>query len=406
MQLSYMGTKRRLAPRVARLVSEAKAGPLLDLFSGVCTVAGEIRGARTCWSNDAQLFAANVGAALLTSASSPLSIQRAGTYLYEDYVANRRALESRWHPELAAERTLLKSGNAAALHAFNAALPTVVSCKRLAAERRDLSLAPEQTPYRLATITFAGGYFGLAQAIQIDSIRFAIEAQYGRGVLDLDQRRWMCIALCMAAKRIATTTGHFAQYLEINRNNAKRFISQRKRSAWKEWLTALDELFPFGTYSWRRTNRAYHTDALTLLDELAEAKPRPAVVYADPPYTKDQYSRYYHLLDTLLRYDYPEAIGRGRYPSQRFISTFSLASSVLDSIEALARSVAKLNATLILSYPENGLLEDSTNQIVKVLKEHFSHFRVRRPFSHQHSTFGASKGKVTKSTNEFLFVAH
>jgi adenine-specific DNA-methyltransferase len=216
----------------------------------------------------------------------------------------------------------------------------------------------------------------------------------------------MCVALCIAAKRIATTTGHFAQYLEINRNNAARFISQRRRSAWGEWLITLDELFPFGTQSWRDTNRSYHADALVLLDALVAGKAKPAVVYADPPYTKDQYSRYYHLLDTLFRYDYPDATGRGRYPSGRFVSSFSLASSVLKSIEALAQGVARLKATLILSYPEDGLLDDSTKCIKKILKEYFKHTEVCRPFSHQHSTFGASKGEVTKFTREFLFLAN
>jgi adenine-specific DNA-methyltransferase len=401
-----MGTKRYLAPQVASLACHANSGPFLDLFSGVCTVAAEVRGTRACWSNDAQLFAANLGAAFLTSATNPLSPHRAATLLYEEYVTNRNALGSRWNAEVVEERKLLELEDRQGIHHFNARLPSVASCTTLSAERQKLSVAPTQTPYRLVSITFAGGYFGLTQSIQIDSIRYAIEAQYKKALIDLDQRRWMCLALCIAAKRIATTTGHFAQYLEINKNNAPRFISQRRRSAWKQWLTALDELFPYGTQGWREKNRAYHTDALALLQELATSKARPAVVYADPPYTKDQYSRYYHLLDTLLRYDYPEATGIGRYPSRRFVSSFSLASSVLKSIEALASGVAKLDATLILSYPEDGLLDDSTTRIPKLLKEHFRRTEVRRPFSRRHSTFGASKGEATKLTNEFLFLAH
>lgn len=406
MQLSYMGTKRVLAPRVASLISQADAGPFLDLFSGMCTVAAEVKNTRACWSNDAQLFAANVGAAYLTSETSPLSARKAATILYPDYVVNRTSLELRWKIAMSTERKLLASGEVIALRNFYSNLPSVASCKKLEAERKQLSLTPTQLPFRLASITYAGGYFGLAQAIQMDSIRYAIDALGEENPLNHDQRRWMCLALCVAAKRIATTTGHFAQYLQINKNNAKRFITQRNKSAWREWLIALDELNPFGTPRWRRTNRSYQGDALTLLDKLATATVRPAVVYADPPYTRDQYSRYYHLLDTLIRYDYPEATGRGRYPSHRFVSSFSLASSVLESIEALARGVAKLDATLILSYPENGLLEDSNSKIHKILKGHFRNTESRRPYPHQHSTFGASSGEVTKSTNEYLYVAH
>ena len=32
-------------------------------------------------------------------------------------------------------------------------------------------------------------------------------------------------------------------------------------------------------------------------------KQRPAIIYADPPYTDDQYSRFYHLYETALLYD-------------------------------------------------------------------------------------------------------
>ena len=405
MQLSYMGTKRWLAPKVAALAAEAKNGPFLDLFSGMCTVASELRGSRSCWSNDAQPFAANVGAALLTSAEVPMSSHRVATMLYADYLANREALVSRWKSEVSDERELLAKAAIGPLRRFEAEFPSVASSLKLSQERSRLSRLPGEFPFRLASITYSAGYFGLDQSVQIDSIRFAIDAHRSRGAITGEQHRWLCLALCVAAKRIATTTGHFAQHLVINANNGRRFISQRRRSGWGEWLAAIDEVVPMGTAHWRQSNKAYQVDALELLRQLKEHGSRPSVVYADPPYTKDQYSRYYHVLDSLLRYDYPEASGAGRYPSERFISRFSRAATVMSAMEELISRVARSGATLILSYPKHALLKDSTNQIRGLLKEHFNRFVVKPLLTREHSTLGASKGKVKKTSDELLFVA-
>ncbi|WP_239508159.1 DNA adenine methylase, partial [Proteus mirabilis] len=48
------------------------------------------------------------------------------------------------------------------------------------------------------------------------------------------------------------------------------------------------------------------------------------MVYADPPYTSVQYSRYYHVLNVLTDYDYPVCEGPGRCPVKgyRFSSRF------------------------------------------------------------------------------------
>ena len=81
---------------------------------------------------------------------------------------------------------------------------------------------------------------------------------------------------------------------------------------------------PIGSAGWRSRNRVFAQDANSLLAELCHLPDRPAVIYADPPYTDDQYSRYYHLYETLLYYDYPEALGTGRYRPDRFRSQYSL----------------------------------------------------------------------------------
>ncbi len=50
------------------------------------------------------------------------------------------------------------------------------------------------------------------------------------------------------------------------------------------------------------------------------------LVYLDAPYRRDEYSRYYHPLETLVTYSYPSSIGVGKIPdkalNERFVSEF------------------------------------------------------------------------------------
>jgi len=80
--------------------------------------------------------------------------------------------------------------------------------------------------------------------------------------------------------------------------------------------------------SFRVPGRRGERRAGAALQELAEQRPRArgrAAWYLDPPYTADQYSRFYHLLETLARGDRPGIDSvKARYRSDRFRSAFSL----------------------------------------------------------------------------------
>ena len=127
------------------------------------------------------------------------------------------------------------------------------------------------------------------------------------------------------------------------------------------------------------------------------------MVYADPPYTTDQYSRYYHLYETLLLYDYPEAVGVGRYRPDRSVSSFSLASAVAESMERLIRGAAAIESDLVLSYPTHGLLGDSRMWLSEMMKKHYHRVPEIVEVAHQHSTMGASKGDAKNIVTEVVY---
>jgi adenine-specific DNA-methyltransferase len=132
---------------------------------------------------------------------------------------------------------------------------------------------------------------------------------------------------------------------------------------------------------------------------------RPSVVYADPPYTDDQYSRFYHLFETLLMYDYPKVSGKGLYRRRRFQTPFSLRSRVASAFDGFVKTVAEVGADLILSYPSNGLLVEAGENPLAILRKHFPKADCYMALPHRHSTMGASKGPVVGCVTEFIYMA-
>ena len=69
--ISYMGTKKILAPIVATVVNDGRDGAMLDAFAGMCAVGQSVGIRRQVWNNDIQKFAATVAKALFTSTEVP-----------------------------------------------------------------------------------------------------------------------------------------------------------------------------------------------------------------------------------------------------------------------------------------------------------------------------------------------
>ena len=297
------------------------------------------------------------------------------------------------------------TGDLAQLRNLAELLPNIAQSPTLEQERRRLARKPRTFPYRLFTLTFSGGYLGIEQCVQVDAIRFAIDRLCADGVLNDEQHRWMRLALCQAICKASTTTGHFAQFMKVKEGNKVRFIAQRRRSVWQDWLSSISKFAPIGTKKWRSENRVFCTDSISLLDELWAAGKSPAVIYADPPYTADHYSRYYHLYETLLRYDYPCSYGVGRYRPDRFVSQFSIKTAVQMAIESLIERSARSGSRLILSYPENGLLQNSREIIMSALKKSFGMGDIVRTVDHFHSSLGGSKGVEKYPVKEVIYAA-
>lgn len=405
VQIPYMGAKHWLAEQVAATIAELPEGPCLDMFSGMCSVAESVAvSGRNVWCNDVQAYARLV-AQVLTQDQQPPSGQEIAKRLVRHFKNNTRLLEQRFGQAIRDEESALSGGLWERLRHLQREWPHVGNSRELQREAARLRLKPDTKPFRLALLTYAHGFFGVKQAIELDSLRFAIHAAEENGELTASESKWCRVALLQASSHLSSSTGHFAQFLKVkDKSTFKRVARYRSRSPWSQFILEFDRMAPLGSERWRSGNRVFSQNALTLPKYLMARGERPAVVYADPPYSKAQYSRYYHVLESLARYDYPVATGEGRYRQGRFHTSFSLASTVRVSFESLIRKVARMGSSLVVSYPTNGLLYEIGGDLASLLRTEYGSVEVRT-IAHRHSTLGASSGSEKNAVEEMIFVA-
>lgn len=397
MVVRYMGTKRHMADHVrdaiADLVSNGRA---IDLFSGMGSVAESLKDTCPVTTNDALSFTAALSRARFTGGnrkSKPRDVVVRLRAAYDCRLDELAAINSK---QLAEEATALL-GEKSDLANYMRRAAHVGNTASLRRRARQASEAAGSDHYSLASMYFGAGYLSLGQAIAADAIRFAIDMDTHPA-----ERDWLISAWISAISVLANAPGHTAQYLKPNTSSAHaRIVRTWGRSLWAEFGEALDRVGQVGTPTWRKKNAVYVGDALDLVSSGALSD--IDVVYADPPYTKDQYSRYYHVYETLYRYDYPDSSEAGRSRSDRFATGFSLKSAVIASFHDLCRNVARMQVPLVISYPSDGLLASANSDVREVAGAHFREIEVRSVDA-SHSTMGASTGASKKSATEYLYV--
>jgi adenine-specific DNA-methyltransferase len=389
---------------VALAIRAAPPGAALDLFSGMCSLAAAVAGSgRQVWCNDVQAYAGLAASVLVGLSTDEIEPQQIADAVRPRFLSNQRPLKARFGADVRVEADLLLRGAWAELAAVQAEWKHTGNDETLAQEATELR-ANQVSPHRLFAITFAHGYFGLTQAIEIDSVRAGLDRALAEREISNEQFEFGLFALMKVLSRISSSPGHFAEFLHI-RDSASggRIIASRKRSVWSEFTAQLHRTKPYGTARWRRGNRVFSQPADVLLNDLTQGDVRPSVIYADPPYSRAQYSRYYHVLETLVRYDYPIASGSGRYRANRFQTPFSHIGAVENAFDSLIAGAASLGCELVLSYPSNGLLIEADAHAAIVLRRHFRRVRLLYRADKRHSTLGSAPGAPGRDVVELIY---
>jgi adenine-specific DNA-methyltransferase len=239
----------------------------------------------------------------------------------------------------------------------------MVSDEAIESRRKD----PRVRPSCLVTAYWANVYFGLRQAIEIDSLSAAIQEVSG-GPAEESRRVHYLSALLHAASVSTSGTSHFAQPRHLTKTSELAAMARRRGRSVLETFAGMSTRILAAVLETphAKGNRAFRGDWAALLAPERKLPSAPDLIYFDPPYTADNYSRFYHVLDVLARYDYPplekDASGkpvRGRYPAieTRFQSGFTRAAGVEDEFRRVIAASAATGAKLVISYSSpTGLL--------------------------------------------------
>lgn len=239
------------------------------------------------------------------------------------------------------------------------------------------------------TETYSGTYFSRQQCLEIEAIRETIEQLDGEILKSI-----YLTALANAMSLCQSSSGHFAQYMSSENPRVVKLQNMSVFKAFIERCLAIHiELSNFKNLVFN-----LNIDDLFKVDELEKVAPAGSFAYLDPPYSEAQYSRYYHLLETVFLNDRPEVSHKGLYRPDRFQSPFCSPKKVAQAFKNVAHSAANKGWKLGISYSLSGLIE--IDQIVAICRGCFDRVDLT---SQQYAHSMQGRG-VAGNTTEVLLV--
>lgn len=205
---------------------------------------------------------------------------------------------------------------------------------------------------------YGGVYFSYRQAVAIDYILSAIRQRTSQ-----DEKTVFLAALLSTASDVVDTVGkHFAQPIKArdSAGHIKPLVYNKAlcdktvdvKVLYAEWVRKYVSL-PHGRHSHKTIQGDYMECLKMLTDDVR-------TVYADPPYTREHYSRFYHVLETISRGDTPDMatvkihgevrVSNGLYRRDRHQSPFCIRSKAPLAFNSMFKEVSRAKRNLLLSY--------------------------------------------------------
>ena len=426
--IHYLGSKLRIIDAIKDAVNRIDPShqPVCDLFAGSGTVSLALSQTRPTTAVDIQEYSRVLCSALL---QPPNLYTTDLPILFHQARDSRHAEMLSWAtgPLVAHEASCIKQardGRFESLcdlieHGSPIAFQLGTSTARNPALRKALGEFSRRLqkaklsdhPGVLATRYFGGVYFSYAQATALDCLLEAIHKTN-----PAIQTTLLAAALSTTSDIVNTVGRQFAQPIRPRatdgvpkRHLVAKCCADRELdvfTAYERWFTRYQSLRPT-----RKTNEIIRGDFADVLN--GDRLKRIKVVYADPPYTRDHYSRYYHVLETICLRDNPEistvassagrVASRGIYRLERHQSPFCIKSKAPAAFESLFSGVRRLNASLIVSYSpfvENSKARPrlmTINRLQALARQYFSKVKLESVTGIAHSKLNTTGLNTTIS---------
>ncbi len=208
---------------------------------------------------------------------------------------------------------------------------------------------------------YGGHYFSPSQALTFDYMIAMLPEKYPENATCM-------AAIIRTASKCAASPGHTAQPFQPTRSAGKFILNFWSFDPIDLCKRELYEICP-------RYAQTIGDSVVANAVDIAPTLTPKDLVFVDPPYSDVQYSRFYHVLETIARSETVAVSGTGRYPpiSERPQSAFSRKGDSRQSLKALLTGLHKAGSTIIFTFPKgessNGLSGDS---IIKIASEMYT----------------------------------
>jgi adenine-specific DNA-methyltransferase len=409
--MKYMGSKRELLPDIKKTVKKIVPvnSTILDLFAGTASVGAYLKHDFNIISNDIQSYSQVIAKSLIGSSSIelPEDIHLLIFNLEKYYIENKEKLIDLF-PRAYAKSNLfvdikkgewLEKDRIDYLSFFNIFPSSSNDFKTNSQELKKLKsmyFKRNKDPYLQTCFLFSETYFSFEQAMDIDSIRYAIDM-----VTTNDELKSILLsALMYAYSYCSSGTGHFAMYRDIvDVSSAEDTFIYRKKRVWEYFIRKVDDIISYHQYIPNKTYTAYSMDYEDLLNN--KCMKDVDLIYADPPYSFVHYSRFYHAVESLVKYDYDTPTFKGRYRSDRHQSPFCQKTNVKQAFDLLFKKAQEHKSNVLLSYSDTGMI--TLDEIKKIIIDNGFKNKVQS-ISYDHSTLGR-KGHKSNAISEYLIQA-
>lgn len=376
--LKYMGSKREIIDFVTVSIDQfnLQSEWFCDLFSGTGIVGASLKSKYNIHSNDIQGYSSILAKTYLSDLKTTIPFRSVEEVKHDaiKLVDEFKAI----YPELIYDYS--SSNDIQRIIEIEEAQQALIN--------KDFSIG-----FHLFTKYYSGTYWNFEQCVWIDSLRCVAEKHK-------DKPLYFAImsSLISAMSYVSQSTGHYAQYRDIKEKNIEDILIYRRRDIWTYFEKKFTELII--TLNGTAT-KEYRVTTLDYLDCLRVIE-NGSIIYADPPYQSVHYSRFYHALETLVRYDYPPVSHKGRYREDRHQSPFCKKTTVNKAFTDLFASIKDKEAHLALSYSDTGMI--TLSKILELANSIFKNLYSVNVLEkeHIHSKMGRSDEKQQDVTEYII----
>lgn len=244
-----------------------------------------------------------------------------------------------------------------------------------------IKLKKEKLKNNYVSNNYGDKYFSMTDAKLIGFIRQDIEDKIVNKEINNKEYNILLASLLYSFDRISNTVGHYEAYIKGKK---------------------IDDAFVFDLIEPLNTSNKkieiYRQDSNKLARNI-----KADIAFIDPPYNSRQYSRFYHVMETIIKWDEPELFGVAMKPKEENMSDYCrnkapvVFKDLIDNLDVKYIAVTYNNTYDSKSTSSQNKI--TLEQIKAILEERGK----TKVYEHKYNAFNAGKTELDNH-KEYLFI--